>query len=98
MPARFWATRKSLSALRIHAAVSLFIQHGAPADDLTEEPVALLQTPAKIMRSAKDQVQGKGTIGPFQNPHCLDELDVCRHDHEDVHTAVLFGLAFGRRR
>src|SRR5260370_397076 len=47
------------------------------------------------LRSANDQVQGKGTISLFQNPHSLVDLISCRHHHKDVHVAVLVRLAIG---
>ena len=95
MPASFLATRKSLSSLRTHAAVSFFIQYHAPGDNLTQEPVSLFQPPANTMGSVDDQIQGKAAICFFQNPHGLVDLIICRHYHKDVRIAVLVRLAVG---
>lgn len=47
------------------------------------------------MGRADYEVQGKGALRPFQNPHRLADLIACRHDHKDVHVAVLVRLAVG---
>ena len=82
------ASWKSLSALRTHSRVVLFIEDFALGHDFTQERFTFGETPAQVVWSANDEVQRKGRVTIELDLDRLIQLVSRRHDHQGKITGV----------